>query len=208
MGNPDNSVRFFWIFWRFLTCVPIPTGARARGATLAVRAAVVGGPKGLAGHLDDSAGSMLQELRRGVKGERGFTLVELLLVILIIGIMAAISIPSFLNQRGKAYDAAAKSNVVNAQGTEEIYATDNNGSYASDTLSATDIGSLASIEPSLKSAPYVTATANGTAGYTLVTTAESTGDVFTLVNSHGVVTKTCTVGSGPGNQGGCVGGTW
>ena len=151
---------------------------------------------------------MLQKLRRRVKDEKGFTLIELLVVILIIGILAAIAIPAFLNQRGKAYDAAAKSKIGTAQTSEETYSTDNNGSYVTDTLSSTDTGALANIEPSLKNSPYVTATGNSTTGYTLVATAQSTGDVFSLTDTNGVVTKTCSAGTGSGNPGGCVAGTW
>ena len=149
---------------------------------------------------------MLSKLRRRVEDEQGFTLVELLVVILIIGILAAIAIPAFLNQRGKAYDAQAKSNVRTAQTAEETYATDNNGTYASDTLSGTDTGSLATIEPTLKNSPFVTATANGTTGYTLVaTSAGSTPVTYSLTAATGVVTRTCA----PIDTGSCPhGGTW
>ncbi|HEY1522560.1 MAG TPA: prepilin-type N-terminal cleavage/methylation domain-containing protein [Solirubrobacteraceae bacterium] len=149
---------------------------------------------------------MLNKLSRRAKDEKGFTLIELLVVILIIGILAAIAIPAFLNQRAKAYDAAAKSNLKTAQTAEETYATDQNGSYATDTLSASDTGSLAVIEPTLKNTPYVTATGNSTTGYTLVATAQGSGsspDSFTLTSADGTVTRTCS-----GSGGGCVGSSW
>jgi type IV pilus assembly protein PilA len=146
---------------------------------------------------------MLSKLRRRMESEKGFTLIELLVVILIIGILAAIAIPAFLNQRNKAYDAAAKSNVRTAATAEETYATDNNGAYVADTLSSTDTGALATIEPSLKNAPFVTATVSS-GGYTLVATSLGQGnDVFTYVAANGVITRSCH-----GTGGGCPNSTW
>jgi type IV pilus assembly protein PilA len=148
---------------------------------------------------------MLNNLRRRAEDEKGFTLIELLVVILIIGILAAIAIPAFLNQRNKAYDAQAKSNIKTAQTAEETYSTDNNGTYAADTTSSTG-GPLVSIEPSLHNSPYVTATANGSTGYTLTATSSGSGgsgDVFTLTDTNGSVTRSCT-----GTGGGCVGSSW
>jgi type IV pilus assembly protein PilA len=150
---------------------------------------------------------MLQKLRRRAEDEKGFTLIELLVVILIIGILAAIAIPAFLNQRGKAYDASAKSQVKTAQTAEETYATDHNGTYTS------LLADLTAIEPTLSDAgtgsSLTTVTGNTTVGYTLVSTASSTGDKFTLVSTSGSVARTCTAGTGGGNPGGCPsGGTW
>ena len=72
---------------------------------------------------------MVQKLRERSQGEGGFTLVELLVVMLILGLLAAIAIPSFFNQREKAKDADAKAAVRTAQTAMETYATGNGGEY-------------------------------------------------------------------------------
>src|SRR6202045_2489815 len=90
---------------------------------------------------------MLSKTRRRMKDEKGFPLVELLVVILIIGILAAIAIPSFLNQKTKANDASAKELARTGETAAETYATDTNGLYTgmSNTV-------LAGLEPAIQTA--------------------------------------------------------
>jgi type IV pilus assembly protein PilA len=130
-------------------------------------------------------------------------------VILIIGILAAIAIPSFLNQKTKANDAQAKELARTAQTAAETSATDNNGSYTGVTTT-----NLNSIEPTL----YLTSTAaNGGAflssatgnanTYTVVATS-SNGNTYTISRaSDGTVSRACTAGTAP-NSGGCVNSKW
>lgn len=61
--------------------------------------------------------------RRAAKGDSGFTLIEVLLVIAIIGLLAVIAIPQFIRYRGQAVDAQLRADLRNAAVAVEGYFT-------------------------------------------------------------------------------------
>jgi type IV pilus assembly protein PilA len=62
--------------------------------------------------------------------DAGFSLIELLVVILIIAILAAIAIPVFLKQREKSYVTGAQSTLKNAATAAESYSTEHHGDFS------------------------------------------------------------------------------
>ena len=88
---------------------------------------------------------MFKWIRESLNKDEGFTLVELMVVVLIIAILIAIAIPTFLGARQRAQDRAAQSNLRNALTAEKVIYTD--GEIFSADVAAG--GALESVEPSL-----------------------------------------------------------
>jgi type IV pilus assembly protein PilA len=135
--------------------------------------------------------------------EEGFSLIELLVVMIIIGILAAIAIPSFLSTTGKAIDAQAKELARTAQTTAEAIASVNDGSYQKVTLAE-----LAGEEPTIPieastAHAYLSAASANSSSFS-VTAKATDGDELTISKTaEGTVTRKCF---SPVTKTGCAGG--
>ena len=146
---------------------------------------------------------MAQRLRLSLTCQNGFSLIELLVVMLIIGVLAAIALPAFLGQKGKSEDAEAKSNARNL-----VSLVDACNTGKEDYRQCADLAGLGNIGiPYGPNPGEAEVTASASDSYTVMATSNAktagANNTFSITrDQNGVVSRSCSGG------GGCHAGAW
>jgi prepilin-type N-terminal cleavage/methylation domain-containing protein len=153
---------------------------------------------------------MSRSLRAHLATEGAFTLIELMVVVVIIGLLGAIAIPQFVDQQGKGNDGDAKANAKYLSLAMESCDTDTGDYSACASAQALGVGAGFSYGGGPGEA-QVEAAAKRWYRVAALSRATTSGVYHRFVirrNDDGTFERTCSTGSATNSEGGCRSGSW
>lgn len=122
-------------------------------------------------------------------GTAGFTLLELMVAILVLGVLTAIAIPTFFSIQDRARDGVAQADLSNAKTAQALYVVDHGGTIATSASSLEAYG----FTPSDGVTHWIIV--GDAVGYCIQATSAN-NTTFTVKNDRGVAAGSCPTGSG------------